>query len=214
MPPSPLVGHYTASRGAIDNLTAAAYTPVAMSINLPNRITLLRIAIIPILMTFMLIPPLWGKIVAIVIFALAALSDAVDGYIARSYAQVTDFGKFADPIADKLLIASALLSFMQLGAFGNWGAAIVMTILAREFLVTGLRIFAISRNVVIKASPLGKLKTLSHIGLVFVLLGNGYWGWGAAGKVVSDLFIVLAVFLALLSGADYFYRSRKLFTSI
>jgi len=208
------MGHYIASRGEIDNLGAAAYTPAAMSINLPNRITLLRIAIIPLLMTFMLIPPLWGKIVAIVIFALAALSDAVDGYIARSYAQVTDFGKFADPIADKLLIASALLSFIQLGVFGNWGAAIVMTILAREFLVTGLRILAISRNVVIKASPLGKLKTLSHIGLVFVLLENEYWDWGAAGKVVSDLFIALAVLLALLSGADYFYRSRKLFTSI
>ncbi len=185
-----------------------------MSINLPNRITLLRIAIIPILMTFMLIPPLWGKIVAIVIFALAALSDAVDGYIARSYAQVTDFGKFADPIADKLLIASALLCFMQLGTFGNWGAAIVMTILAREFLVTGLRILAISKDVVIKASPLGKLKTLSHIGMVFVLLGNEYWDWGAAGRVAGDLFIALAVFLALLSGADYFYRSRRLFTSI
>ena len=182
-----------------------------MELNLPNRITLLRIAVIPLLMTFILIPPSWGKIVAIFIFALAALSDAVDGYIARNWEQVTEFGKFADPIADKLLIASALLCFMQLGEFGSWGAVIVMTILAREFLVTGLRILAISQEIVIRASPLGKLKTLSHIGLVFVILGNGYFKWGAAGEVAKGLFIALAMSLAIISGIDYFYRSRRLF---
>lgn len=182
-----------------------------MALNLPNRITLLRIAIIPVLMTFILIPVAWGKIVAIFIFALAALSDAVDGYIARNWRQVTEFGKFADPIADKLLIASALISFMQLGEFGHWGAAIVMTILAREFLVTGLRILAISEDLVLKASLLGKLKTLSHIGLVFTILGNSYFHWGGAGEAAKALFIGLAVVLALVSGADYFYRSRRLF---
>jgi len=185
-----------------------------MKLNLPNQITLLRIAVIPLLMTFILIPPAWGKLVAIFLFAVAALSDAVDGYIARSYAQVTDFGKFADPIADKLLVVSALLCFMQLGEFGSWGAAIVMTILAREFLVTGLRILAISQELVIKASPLGKLKTLSHIGLVFTILGGSYFGWGGGGQVAKDLFIVLAVFMAIVSGVDYFYRSRRLFKQI
>ncbi|MCR4403976.1 MAG: CDP-diacylglycerol--glycerol-3-phosphate 3-phosphatidyltransferase [Candidatus Acetothermia bacterium] len=185
-----------------------------MALNLPNRLTLLRIAVIPLLMTFILIPPPWGKIVAIFIFALAALSDAVDGYIARNWRQVTDFGKFADPIADKLLIASALLSFMQLGEFGGWGAAIVMTILAREFLVTGLRILTVSQDLVIRASALGKLKTLSHIGLVFTILGNSYFHWGGAGEVAKDLFIGLALFLAVISGVDYFYRSRGLFRRI
>ncbi len=134
--------------------------------------------------------------------------------MARNWEQVTDFGKFADPIADKLLIASALLSFMQLGEFGNWGAAIVMTVLAREFLVTGLRILAISADVTIKASPLGKLKTLSHIGLVFVILGNGYFEWGTAGEAAKDLFIILAVLMAIVSGVDYFYRCRKLFQQV
>lgn len=185
-----------------------------MALNLPNRITLLRIAIIPLLMTFILIPPAWGKIVAIFIFALAALSDAVDGYIARNWRQVTEFGKFADPIADKLLIASALISFMQLGEFGHWGAAIVMTILAREFLVTGLRILALSEDLVLQASTLGKLKTLSQIGLVVVILGNGYFEWGSAGAVAKDLFIALAMFLAIVSGIDYFYRSRRLFKQV
>lgn len=185
-----------------------------MALNLPNRITLLRIAVIPLLMTFILIPPAWGKIVAIFIFALAALSDAVDGYIARNWRLVTEFGKFADPIADKLLIASALISFMQLGEFGRWGAAIVMTILAREFLVTGLRILALSQDLVLPASALGKLKTLAQIGLVFVILGNGYFQWGAPGQVAKDLFIALAMFLAIVSGIDYFYRSRRLFQRI
>jgi len=182
-----------------------------MGLNLPNKITLLRIAIIPLLMTAILLPYRWSKILAIFIFALAALSDAIDGYVARSYSQVTEFGKFADPIADKLLIASALLCFVQLGEFGGWGAPIVMVILAREFLVTGLRILAISKNIVIRASPLGKLKTLSHIGLVFVILGNSYFEWGPAGAVAKQLFIALAVFMALISGADYFYRSRRVF---
>jgi CDP-diacylglycerol--glycerol-3-phosphate 3-phosphatidyltransferase len=182
-----------------------------MEINLPNQITLLRIAVIPILMVFILIPPAWGKIVAIFIFALAALSDAVDGYIARNWRQVTDFGKFADPIADKLLIASALICFLQLGEFGSWGAAIVMTILAREFLVTGLRILAVSQDLVIRASALGKLKTLAQIGLVFVILGKSYFAWGPAGETAKAVFIALSLLLALLSGADYFYRSRRLF---
>ncbi|MGQ9601416.1 MAG: CDP-diacylglycerol--glycerol-3-phosphate 3-phosphatidyltransferase [Candidatus Bipolaricaulia bacterium] len=182
-----------------------------MEINLPNQLTLLRIAIIPILMVFILIPPAWGKIVAIFIFAIAALSDAVDGYIARNWRQVTEFGKFADPIADKLLIASALISFMQLGEFGSWGAAIVMTILAREFLVTGLRILAVSQDLVIRASALGKLKTLAQIGLVFIILGKSYFPWGEAGETAKAIFISLSLFLALVSGADYFYRSRRLF---
>lgn len=190
-----------------------------MKLNLPNMITLLRIGVIPILMTFILIPPKWGNIVAIFIFGIAALSDAVDGYIARSYAQVTNFGKFADPIADKLLVASALLCFVQpsysspAGEFGNWGAVIVMVILAREFLVTGLRILAVSQDVVIRASPLGKLKTLSHIGLVFVILGNRYWQW-SGGEIAKDVFIYLAIFLAVVSGVDYFYRGRELFKNL
>jgi CDP-diacylglycerol--glycerol-3-phosphate 3-phosphatidyltransferase len=184
---------------------------INIPLNIPNRITLLRIAIIPLFMTFLLLPGEWGKVVAIVIFALAAISDAVDGYVARSYEQVTDFGKFADPIADKLLITAALLSFIQLGELG---AIPVMFIISREFLVTGLRILAISQNVLIKASPLGKLKTFSHIGLVLVILGRGYWEWGAVGDALKAFFVYMAVILAVISGVDYFYRCRKLFRHI
>jgi len=182
-----------------------------LAINIPNRITLLRIAMIPAFMFFLLTPIKGGKVLAMAIFALAALSDAIDGYIARSYKQITLFGKFADPLADKLLIAAALVTFIQLGQIS---AVPVVIIIGREFLVTGLRILAIAQNEMIKASILGKLKTLSHIGLVFIILGNGYWQWGNSGTVAKDIFIYLAVALALVSGAEYFYKGRRLFRDL
>ncbi len=183
----------------------------AMRLNWPNKITLIRILFIPLFMFFLLLPNQWGAVVAMAIFAIAALSDAVDGYIARSYNQETTFGKFADPLADKLLITAALLSFVQLDKLG---AVTAMVIISREFLVTGLRILAISQDEVIPASVLGKIKTLSHIGLVFVILGNEYWNWGAIGATIQVAFVWSAISLALLSAADYFYKSRKLFKKV
>ncbi|MBI1729737.1 CDP-diacylglycerol--glycerol-3-phosphate 3-phosphatidyltransferase [Candidatus Acetothermia bacterium] len=180
-----------------------------MTWNLPNIITLLRMAMIPLFLFFLLsgIVP-HGEIFALVVFATAAISDGVDGWIARSRKQETLFGKFADPIADKLLIMAALLAFVGLGEIWNvW----VLIILAREFLVMGLRLLAISHDVVISASILGKLKTLSHICLVVVLLLNRFWEWGPVGDSVKNGFIYLAVALTLLSGFEYFYKSRSLF---
>lgn len=180
-----------------------------MAWNLPNTITLVRIATIPLFLFFLLsglIPK--GEVIALVIFTIASLSDAVDGWLARNREQVTVFGKLADPIADKLLIMAALLAFVSLGQI--WSVWVVI-ILAREFLVMGLRILAIDQDVVISASVLGKLKTLSHIGLVIVLLGNSYWQWGPLGQDVKGALIYLAVGLALVSGLEYFYRGRSLF---
>lgn len=184
-----------------------------MSINLPNRITLLRILSIPIFMVFLLAPESLkiGPLIAIIIFALAAISDAIDGWLARSYKQITAFGQFADPIADKLLIMAALLAFLQRDEIS---AIPVMIILSREFLVTGLRIWAAAQAQLIKASALGKLKTSSHIGLVFVVLGDGYWGWGSAGEIAKNIFIYLAVILAVASAVEYFYNSRRLFSKL
>lgn len=182
-----------------------------MSINLPNRITLLRILSIPIFMVFLLLPIKGGPLIAIVIFALAALSDAIDGWLARSFKQTTAFGQFADPIADKLLIMAALLAFIQRDEIS---AVPVMIILSREFLVTGLRIWAAAQAQIIKASTLGKLKTLSHIGLVFIILGDSYWGWGLSGEIVKNIFIYVAVILAVASAVEYFYNSRRLFSRL
>jgi len=150
-------------------------------------------------------------LVAIIIFALAALSDAIDGWLARSFKQTTAFGQFADPIADKLLIMAALLAFIQRGEIS---AIPVMIILSREFLVTGLRIWAAAQAQIIQASALGKLKTLSHIGLVFIILGDSYWSLGPAGEIVKNVFIYLAVVLAVASAVEYFYNSRRLFSKL
>ncbi len=176
---------------------------------IPNQITVARIASIPLFMFLVLWEKPLGTVLALAIFCLAAISDAVDGYIARSLEQETLFGKFADPIADKLLVAAALISFVQLGELG---AASVMIIISREFLVTGLRILAIAEGKVIAASPLGKIKTVSHIALVLAVLATRYFQWGATAVIAKDACLYVAIALAVISGVDYFYRSRKLFT--
>ncbi len=179
-----------------------------MMLTIPNQITLARIASVPIFMYFVLHGTQITTILAITIFSLAAISDAVDGYLARSLSQTTVFGKFADPIADKLLVAGALISFVQLGELAAWG---VMIIISREFLVTGLRILAIAEGEVIAASPLGKLKTVSHIGLVLTILATRTFAWGAGGQAAKAAFLYLAIALAIISAGEYFYRSRHLF---
>jgi len=175
---------------------------------IPNQITVARIASVPLFMFLVLSQTKVGTILAIIMFFLAAISDAVDGYLARSLNQTSDFGMFADPIADKLLVVAALISFIQLGELT---AAPVMVIVAREFLVTGLRILAVAAGEVIPASLLGKLKTLSHIWLVLVVLITRSFQLGPAGEVAQGACLYLAIALALISGAEYFYRSRRLF---
>jgi len=162
---------------------------------IPNQITLARILSVPLLMYLILSGSNVGRILAVILFFLAAVSDAVDGYLARSFKQTTTFGKFADPIADKLLITGALIALLQLGELPGWA---VMVIVAREFLVTGLRILAISEGEVIAASILGKLKTQS-------------FNLGPGGGAAKSWALWVAIALSLISGGEYFYRSRRLF---
>lgn len=176
---------------------------------IPNQITLARIACVPLLMYLVLSGSNLGGILAMILFLLAAVSDAVDGYIARSYNQTSTFGKFADPIADKLLISGSLIAFVQLQELS---AAAVMVIVAREFLVTGLRILAISEGTTISARLLGKLKTISQVALVLLILVKR--SFALSGPEVSTALAVLlglALFLSVVSAAEYFYRSRSLF---
>ena len=175
---------------------------------IPNQITLSRILFVPLLMFLILFESDITRILAMVLFFLAAVSDAVDGYIARSLNQTSLFGKFADPIADKLLIAGALIALLQLGELGAWA---VMVIIAREFLVTGLRILAISEGQVLGASFLGKAKTISHVALVLVVLVGQVFTVGHSGEIAKGVCLGLAVAMSVISGADYFYRSRRLF---
>jgi CDP-diacylglycerol---glycerol-3-phosphate 3-phosphatidyltransferase len=175
---------------------------------IPNQITVARLLSVPLLMYLILSDSNLGRLFAVILFFLAAVSDAVDGYLARSFKQTSVFGKFADPIADKLLISGALISLVQLGELS---AAVVMTLIAREFLVTGLRIVAIHEGQVISASILGKLKTISHVILVLAVLAARTFPLGLGGEIAKTWTLVVAIVLSLVSGAEYFYRSRKLF---
>ncbi|MGB2982787.1 MAG: CDP-diacylglycerol--glycerol-3-phosphate 3-phosphatidyltransferase [Candidatus Bipolaricaulia bacterium] len=175
---------------------------------IPNQITLSRIAFVPLLMFLILFESDVSRIVAMVLFFLAAVSDVVDGYLARILKQTSTFGKFADPIADKLLIAGALIALLQLGELGAWA---VMLIIAREFLVTGLRILAISEGNEIGASFLGKAKTISHVALILAILADRSFALGPGGDIAKTVCLILALALSAISGAEYFYRSRSLF---
>ena len=175
---------------------------------IPNQITVSRIAFVPLLMFLILYESNVSRIVAAVLFFLAAVSDAVDGYIARSLNQTSLFGKFADPIADKLLIAAALIALLQLGELDAWA---VMLIIAREFLVTGLRILAVSEGQAMGASVLGKAKTISHVALVLAVLLGRSFDLGPGGAVAKTVCLGVALTLSVVSGIEYFYRCRRLF---
>jgi CDP-diacylglycerol--glycerol-3-phosphate 3-phosphatidyltransferase len=176
--------------------------------SIPNQITVARLASVPLLMFLILWDSPVGRVVGVVLFFLAAMSDAVDGYLARSFKQTSVFGKFADPMADKLLVVSALVCLLQLGELN---AVWVMIIIAREFLVTGLRILAISDGQVIPASLLGKLKTVSHVILVLAILVDRSFTVGAWIGIARDAALALALALTVISGVEYFVRCRKLF---
>ncbi len=165
--------------------------------NLPNFITMLRIALIPVFVLFLYIKFPYRNIVATVVFVALALTDSLDGYIARKTNQITDLGKFIDPLADKLLVTAALIFLIGHGV----EAWMAFVIIAREFAVTGLRIVAIQKNIVIKASSLGKLKTVSQvIAIIAVLMNLGSAWW----------LMLIAVLFTLVSGLDYFLAGRKL----
>lgn len=169
--------------------------------NLANKLTLLRILLIPV---FIVVYNVTGIGIATAsVFVIASLTDTLDGYIARSRKLVTTFGKFADPLADKILVTAALIQLVGSNLVPAWA---VILIIAREFIVTGFRILAASANITIAASPLGKLKTISQfIAIILLLLGNPFFG-----SLRVDLFVFyLALFLTVLSGADYLWKNRQ-----
>src|ERR671918_3141698 len=136
-------------------------------VNIPNVLTLLRILAVPVIVVALLGETENGDVIAAAVFALAALTDGLDGYIARRRSEVTTFGKLMDPLADKLLVIAALISLVSLDRLAAW---IAMVIIARELAVTGLRSVAAERGVVIAASWLGQLMTLPQVATVFPLV--------------------------------------------
>jgi CDP-diacylglycerol--glycerol-3-phosphate 3-phosphatidyltransferase len=170
-------------------------------LNVPNALTLFRILLVPVLVVALLDATPGSKWLAAGVFATAALTDGLDGYLARSRRSVTTFGKVMDPIADKLLVAAALISLVSLDRVAAW---VAMVIIAREFAVSGLRIAAGAQGVVIPASPLGKVKTVTQVAAILALIAahdTGDW-W------VQSL-VGVAIVVTIASGADYFLNFRR-----
>jgi CDP-diacylglycerol--glycerol-3-phosphate 3-phosphatidyltransferase len=169
-------------------------------LNLANTLTLLRILAVPVVVVALLGETPNGDALAAAVFALAAATDGLDGYFARSRDAITTFGKLMDPLADKLLITAALVSLVSLHRLQAW---VAMVIIAREIAVTGLRAIAAERGVVIAASWMGKLKTVLQIAAVIALIAaNPAPAW-------VDALVYLAVAATVISGADYFLGLRK-----
>ncbi len=186
--------------------------------NLPNKISIFRIAATPVFL-FFLLPGWfgqffglseWGRWAAVVVFIIASASDAVDGYIARKYHLITDLGKFLDPIADKLLVTSALIALIQTDGLSAWG---VFIILAREFIVTGIRVVAAGQGKVIAASPLGKWKTIVQLISIITLLLHNYPFAFFNSFPIGETAFWLAVMLTVVSGIDYLVKNRHVLSA-
>jgi CDP-diacylglycerol--glycerol-3-phosphate 3-phosphatidyltransferase len=179
--------------------------------NLPNSITLFRIALVPVLMVFMLLEIPAGDIIALIIFVVAAASDSLDGYIARRRRQTTVVGAFLDPLADKLLITAALVSLVSLEELSAW---VAMVVIAREFAVSGLRMVSAAQNVVISASKWGKAKTASQMLAVAALLVEPRWlkeEWTLGGQTITWYLVMIMLVLTVVSAVDYFLHARGKF---
>ncbi len=171
--------------------------------NLPNKLTLLRILLVPVFV-FLLLCPIFGeanKWIVLVIFCIACFTDFLDGKIARKYNLITDFGKFMDPLADKLLVCSALICLIDLGKLPSW---FVVIVIAREFVVSGLRLIAVDNGIVIAASWWGKFKTAFQMALIILLLVN----LGEL-KVIETIVFWATLALTLVSMVDYLWKNRS-----
>jgi CDP-diacylglycerol--glycerol-3-phosphate 3-phosphatidyltransferase len=170
--------------------------------NLPNSLTLFRVACIPVLVFLLFFPHKATSFLAALVFALASISDLLDGFLARRQQLVTTFGKFLDPLADKLIVSSALIMLVPLGRAPAW---MVVVIVGRELAITGLRSMAVSEGKVISADELGKKKMVFQIVAILGLLLH-YEYFGINFHAVGMFFLWLAVVLTLWSGINYFRR--------
>lgn len=179
--------------------------------NLPNRLSVARVAMIPLMVALLIPNTPVCNLLAAAVFGLASITDYLDGHIARSRGLVTDFGKFIDPVADKLLVLSALVMLIQNGLIPAW---VVVIILARELAVDGLRLVAVTRGTVIAAGWLGKVKTASQMFTILWLMvfrapaltALGYTGFSFL-SLISTLGALWMAAITLWSGIDYFVRN-------
>lgn len=173
--------------------------------NTPNKLTIARVIMIPFFVAFLMydITGAADKWIALAIFVAASLTDTLDGYLARKYHLVTNFGKFMDPLADKLLVCSALICFTAMGKLAAW---IVIVIIAREFIISGFRLVAADNGIVIAASYWGKFKTVSQMILIILMIMDIR---NTIFQTLITVFIVIAVALTIISLADYIVKNKK-----
>ena len=175
--------------------------------NLPNKLTVMRMILIPFFVFFMLAPYFegYGNYIAVAIFIIASLTDMLDGKIARKYNLVTNFGKFMDPLADKLLVCSAMICLIELDRLAAW---IVIVIIAREFIISGFRLVASDNGIVIAANYWGKFKTVSQMAMIIVLIAD----LGGVFDLIGQILIWLALALTIISLIDYVWTNRQVLT--
>ena len=172
--------------------------------NLPNKLTLMRVILIPFCIAFMYMDFVPGHFyIAVAIFCVASLTDMLDGKIARKYNLVTNFGKFMDPLADKLLVCSAMIALCELGRMPGW---VVIIIIAREFIISGFRLIASDNGIVIAASYWGKFKTVSQMAMIIVLMLNLQF---ACMNIIENILIYLALALTVISLIDYIVKNKQ-----
>ena len=191
--------------------------------NIANRLTVLRIVLTFVFMFFLFCHGLWAKALSLLIFIFAALSDFFDGRLAHKKNMVTDFGKLMDPIADKILVLAAFAAFVQMQLIDAWMFVIVI---AREILITSLRLFALNKGKVLSASKVGKHKTLSQMAVIFTILGFivmketmlTFFTWNPAWEGLFRqgvyLLMLITVGLTLYSGLAYLWENRKIITKL
>lgn len=173
--------------------------------NLPNKLTIFRVILIPFFVFFMLAPyfPDNGKYIAVAIFIIASLTDILDGKIARKYNLVTNFGKFMDPLADKLLVCSAMICLVATGQLASW---IVIIIISREFIISGFRLIAADNGIVIAASYWGKFKTVFQMLMIIVLILDIQ---NAGFQVLGVILTYVALVLTVVSLIDYIVKNKQ-----
>ncbi len=179
--------------------------------NLPNKLTVARVCLVPVFWIFLTIAAPWAQVLAFFVFLIAAVTDYVDGYIARAWNLVTDFGKFVDPIADKLLVTTGMLVLLGQGRMADW---VVILFIAREFIIAAFRMVAAGKGVVIAADKLGKYKTLTQmIALCMLMLLSPVENVCVIRSgflyVVAQIILYVSLALSIASCVDYIVKNRS-----